>query len=182
MSQFSGLAQGDGLGEWANILIVIVMALFWVVGGLAKSLTRNKGQRQGGKPPSKRPSPPAQGQRRQTWLQQVARKAEELQKAAAQRMQEIERQAQGKPGPGSKRPQTPARSVPAGARAARTEAPSHGPKSPPPVTEPVPFYDAKPKPVSAMAQVDLSDPDALRTAILHYEILGKPLAMRDPFE
>lgn len=30
--------------------------------------------------------------------------------------------------------------------------------------------------------VDYSDPDALRRAILHYEILGKPLSLRDPFE
>ena len=30
--------------------------------------------------------------------------------------------------------------------------------------------------------IDYNDPDALRKAILHYEILGKPLACRDPFE
>ena len=27
--------------------------------------------------------------------------------------------------------------------------------------------------------IDYSDPEALRKAILHYEILGKPLALRD---
>ena len=29
------------------------------------------------------------------------------------------------------------------------------------------------------AVIDYSDPDALKKAILHYEILGKPLALRD---
>jgi hypothetical protein len=30
--------------------------------------------------------------------------------------------------------------------------------------------------------IDYSDPDALKKAILHYEILGRPLALRDSFE
>lgn len=30
--------------------------------------------------------------------------------------------------------------------------------------------------------IDYSDPDALKKAILHYEILGKPIALRDPSE
>ena len=30
--------------------------------------------------------------------------------------------------------------------------------------------------------IDSSDPDALRKAILHYEILGKPIGLRDPSE
>jgi hypothetical protein len=29
------------------------------------------------------------------------------------------------------------------------------------------------------AVIDYSDPDALKKAILHYEILGKPIALRD---
>ena len=30
--------------------------------------------------------------------------------------------------------------------------------------------------------IDYTDPDALKNAILQYEILGKPMALRDPFE
>jgi hypothetical protein len=30
--------------------------------------------------------------------------------------------------------------------------------------------------------VNYDDPDALKRAILHYEILGRPVALRDPFE
>ena len=30
--------------------------------------------------------------------------------------------------------------------------------------------------------IGYDDPDALKKAILHYEILGKPIALRDPFE
>lgn len=36
--------------------------------------------------------------------------------------------------------------------------------------------------VSGPRVIDYEDPEALRKAILHYEILGKPLAYRDPFE
>jgi hypothetical protein len=32
------------------------------------------------------------------------------------------------------------------------------------------------------ALIDYGDPDALKKAILHYEILGRPLALRDPLE
>jgi hypothetical protein len=35
---------------------------------------------------------------------------------------------------------------------------------------------------AASALIDYSDADALRQAILHYEILGKPLSLRDPSE
>lgn len=41
--------------------------------------------------------------------------------------------------------------------------------------EPVPGYE----PASI---IDSNDPDALRKAILHYEILGKPIGLRDPLE
>ncbi len=34
----------------------------------------------------------------------------------------------------------------------------------------------------AVGVVDYGDPDALKKAILQYEILGKPLALRDPSE
>lgn len=36
------------------------------------------------------------------------------------------------------------------------------------------------EPVSSAYLIDYSDADALRRAILHYEILGKPLSLRDP--
>ena len=39
--------------------------------------------------------------------------------------------------------------------------------------------DAAPTAPPAAAILDLDDPDALRRAILHYEILGKPIALRD---
>jgi hypothetical protein len=41
---------------------------------------------------------------------------------------------------------------------------------------------AEPAGFDVASLIDPSDPDALRKAILHYEILGKPLGMRDLFE
>jgi len=40
----------------------------------------------------------------------------------------------------------------------------------------------EPTSVPALSIIDYEDPDALKKAILHYEILGKPLALRDPFK
>jgi len=40
----------------------------------------------------------------------------------------------------------------------------------------------QPAKVPALPIIDYTDPDALKKAILHYEILGKPLALRDPFQ
>lgn len=185
MRQFSVLAQGDDVGEWVNILIIVVMAVFWVIGGLAKSLSQNKRQKQGGQPPSKRPSSPVRAQRRETWLQQVARKAEELQKAAAQRMQEMERQAQGQPRSRPKPAQMPVRSARVQAtppRPVRSSQESVQGSA----AEAARLYTPEPAPKQLEYEpslgVDLSDPQALRKAILHYEILGKPLAMRYPFD
>jgi hypothetical protein len=40
----------------------------------------------------------------------------------------------------------------------------------------------EPATIPALSIIDYTDPDALKKAILHYEILGKPLGLRDPFQ
>ncbi len=41
---------------------------------------------------------------------------------------------------------------------------------------------SQPRVAETPSIIDYEDPDALKRAVLHYEILGKPLALRDPFE
>ncbi len=180
------LGQGDDVGEWVNILIIVVMAIFWVIGGLVKSLTA-KDRKQGGKRVLKQPSPPARtpGQKRETLLQQLARKAEEFQAAAAEQARKMERQAQGKIAPKAKPPQNSPH---------RPRKPRLQPQQSNPVEEPVsitPELDAplvgssevgKRQEYKTSTVIDLTDPDKLRQAILHYEILGKPLSLREPFD
>ena len=51
------------------------------------------------------------------------------------------------------------------------------------VSEPLrPRTEARAKGFEGGVIIDYSDPDALKKAILQYEILGRPLALRDPFE
>jgi len=50
-----------------------------------------------------------------------------------------------------------------------------------PILGGIPDMGSKPASIPAISIIDYGDPDALKKAILHYEILGKPLALRDPF-
>jgi len=180
--QSGPLAQGDDVGEWVNLLIIVVMAVFWLIGGLAKSLTNNKklqqqtgrGVRKGGA----KAKPPARPAGRETWLQHLARKAEEIQKAAGEQLAQ-QRQSQVPKRPGA--PRRPA--VPPASAAASISAPA--------IAKPSPVAPAKTEHPGAKNRrvqyqrhplIDLDEPDALRKAILHYEILGKPLSLRDPMD
>lgn len=64
----------------------------------------------------------------------------------------------------------------------RVKAPPTQPK-PDSATAVAPATTENPEPAhAASALIDYSNADALRQAILHYEILGKPLSLRDPSE
>ncbi|MBN2129488.1 MAG: hypothetical protein JW741_08325 [Sedimentisphaerales bacterium] len=75
LSQLGPLAQQrPDTDEWVNVLFVVVVAVLYVVGALIKG-AGGKAQKRGGQ------SRPAEGQR-ETWQQRLARKAEEVQRAA----------------------------------------------------------------------------------------------------
>lgn len=74
------------------------------------------------------------------------------------------------------------RVLPVGSRSHLTEpADGLGPEAP---SAPILPMESPPEPmaepVSSAHLIDYSDVDALKRAILHYEILGKPLSLRDP--
>lgn len=243
-AQSGYLAQGDA-EEWINILFIVVVAVFWAVGGLVKAAGAKKNA------PNKRPQdrkPPSDRSEQETWQQRLARKAQEFQRAAEEHVRKLEDQAQsrGKPDqapeqresgrgqvtvrsgrggesilvyepdqrdgrrpPHERQKQTAAPREARQAVSRRREASSrrHSRARPPalPKTEPalsstphIPLGTSEgPQPLkidesmpaqptqtssAASSLLDDSDPDALRRAILHYEILGKPLSLRDPFE
>ncbi len=244
MIPFQWLAQGGG-EEWVNILFIVVVAVFWAIGGLVKAAGAKKNAPQ--KRPEDRGTPPDR-QKQETWKQRLARKAQEFQRAAEEHVRKIEKQAQShaeserrpdhdpsgrgrvtvRSGRGGEsilvyepeqenrreRPErkhaTTARSREARQRVARRgDAEPHRPKRgrqlDRPETEPTlsatqpaplgprerpqpPQIDqSRPKQAlgkgyTASSLIDYSDADALRRAILQYEILGKPLSLRDPFE
>lgn len=226
------LAQGHNLDQWGDVLVIVLMAVLWLAGGLAKVITGRKGARQ-----SRRQETEAnqQGVRRETWQDRLARKAREFQQAVEAKAQQSEQAAQAsgsvRTPPGTQAsPQPPAGKItirhnPKGDAVMVYERPVPRPavdrsrdadlrraqaqravalagqqiakaKSVAPPGESLAETPAYPQELSAAAPasptqsdnpqalgiIDHDDPDALRKAILHYEILGKPLALRGPME
>jgi len=192
------LAQDDSSG-WMNILFIVVVAVFWAVGGLIKA-TGNRNQKQGAQKPSQ---PSSDGRKRETWLQQLAKKAEEIQRAmemgGSKEQPRPPRQPQERPVESS-RPSEGRVAVRTG-RGGRPvlvyerqgpQRPAEEPRQQP-ATQAESQVAAERTSMSAAKKtipadhvsslvIDYTDPDAMKKAILHYEILGKPMALRDPFE
>jgi hypothetical protein len=193
--------RNDDTESWMNILIVVVLAVFWAIGGIVKAKSRNPKVRDGqlpGKPVRKPtahsreareqmlrqlPGPvgSAQGQRQQPRpvAQKPRMKFADLQAAVRRFAVEAEQAFQSQSGK-----KTPV------LKPVLTE-----PQSPPKTvefTEPIDktVKRLQDKVVSESEQIpetdylselvlDYSDPEQLRRAILHYEILGRPLSLRD---
>jgi len=225
LTQLRMPAQGDGEG-FANLLFIIVVLVLWAVGGLIRATRKGAAQRQG---TGAAGGAPRQGE---TWQERLARKAQEMQRAAeaAQRMRRVEvkpapRSQAGQPAaaPGPVM-QTPTLNSPEGTIVTR---PGRGGESilvyerkerqggttreelaaqqqeardavsaarystvnrPPKIEAKIELGEPVLRPAAEIAGAppgwvfDYRDPDAFRKAILHYEILGKPVGQRDPFE
>ncbi len=213
------------LDQWGDILVLLVMAILWVGGALAKAITARKGT-QG---PRRKLPAKDKSDRRETWQERLVRKAQEFQRAAEAKTRELEQVATGtiqKPPhkrPGSPQPPAGKITIRHGARGDSVvvyERPTPAvvdrdvetnrrkeaqravalasqqiakPRPPEPVTEPLPeklsplepttvpqVSSAQPVGFQSSDLIDYSDPDALQKAILHCEILGKPLGLREP--
>jgi hypothetical protein len=179
------IARNDDVENWMNILFVVIIVVFWALGGILKARARNAKEEseepQSDKPARKRPltstdlkkeffkqlgfsHPAGQGSR------QYRRQIEQLRRRIT------------RPRPTSLNMGTEKKSISIPSLEER----------PKPTSEPV--IELKDKDVVAIQQempgaafaakspLDYTDPDELRRAILHYEILGKPLSLRNPGE
>jgi len=195
--------RNDDADSWMNILFVVVLAIFWLVGGIIKAKA-NKSQIGSkdnlprkplrNKPPLhsreareqmlKRLERPAadsaQSQQPHPIPQKPRMKFSDLQAAVRKFAVEAEKAFQGDT-------REPVREI----KPQLTEPQIKAVK--PKVTEPTntTIKGLQDKRASEPAQIpeseylselltDYSDPDELRRAILHYEILGKPLSLRNP--
>jgi len=170
LAQLVLAARSDDVEKWSNILLVVVLAVFWAVAGLIKA---KKAQQQGeeeqpGRTPEHKPAA-ALGALRKKLLQQSARLAG--------------------PVPGARhRPQARQRLLTAvGTKPAAGSRLGTEPEAvPEPVNKPIEeLQDYRPSPAekpgpefSPVFLPAYDDPEQLRRAILHYEILGKPLSLR----
>ena len=202
------LAQrSDDAERLMNILFVVVLAAFWLIGGIIKAKANKSAQdkQSPGKPARKPPvhsreareqmlsrlqrpagSGSAKDQRRQPRpaTQKPRMKFAELQAAVRKFAVEAEKAFQAdtkktvpkpKPKPALSNPQIQPETLEFIEPIDRT------------ITEPQAIKTSEatevfePEYLSELL-TDYSDPDQLRRAILHYEILGKPLSLRDSSE
>ncbi len=186
-----------------NILFVVVLAIFWAIGGILKARGKNAQSRQKdqlARKPARRPPAPSRGLQEQLRMEphrppgraerqpsrpglgQARTRLAELraaaQKFAAEAEQAFRVQMQQ---PGQEAP--PAVHRPASRPEPRDLLESFAKL--PTATVPQPENLPPPEetlPSEYLAEIlsDYADSDLTRRAILHYEILGKPLSLRDP--
>ena len=193
--------RSDDAEGWMNILFVVVLAVFWAIGGIIKAKSNKPGGRDEQSPGKPVRKPPLHSREaREQMLKQLQRPAESAQDQGQQ------------PRPVAKQPRMKFADLQAAVRKFAVEAeqafqPQSGPKTPvlkpgltdpqnPPktveLTEPTGknvkglqekrAYESEQMPESEYLcelLTDYADPEELRRAILHYEILGKPLSLRD---
>lgn len=201
------LAQERG-GDWANLLFIVIMAILWLVAGLIKAMSKKRPPQEESKPQgslAQRPRPS------ESWHQRLARKAEEIQRRfeeeagvrepSEERPSARETATRSTPSPGRVARQRETQ-PPVAAAGRPTTTPRLEPArqaTPEPMMEDLSSIMAEPpEPLNPDeiqlkahrasggfepdAVIDYSDPDALKKAVLLYEILGKPLAVRDESE
>ncbi|HSV98935.1 MAG TPA: hypothetical protein VLI39_02095 [Sedimentisphaerales bacterium] len=200
--QLDLLAQRPAID--GDLLVLIVMAILWLVGGLAKVVTAKKGPAQQARRQQEGLSSKAPAQR-ETWQQRLARKVREIQEAAQTERRTPEQQthardaathpagtiairenpkgesvmAYKRPAPQPIRKAVRQREAQEVGAAARPEISPEPPRPLEPLAVSSEPHTSRFSDASSLADHSLSDPDALKNAILHYEILGKPLALRD---
>ena len=188
--------------DWGNILFIVFLAIFWLIGGILKA-KKNAQEKKAGGVGSKPGIKPAEGKKEAPKgpFQQIRaaivaelEKQRELQQQAQQTRRKVVR-----PKPAVRKiaikPERSER-IQTLESMEETRLPSTIAEVEPKL-EKLPEYTSKTvqsvgaKRTSAAGQVphsrhlteiltDYSDPDELKRAILHYEILGKPLSLREP--
>jgi hypothetical protein len=199
--------RNNDVEGWMQILVFVALAVFWAVGGILKAKANksrfgdkdNLPRKPSRKPPLhsreareqmlkklERPADSVKGQHQQPRpaAQKPRMKFADLQAAIRKFAAEAEKafEAETKePVQKSKPPSPPVAQIK-----------DKKPKISAPITPAIKGLqderDTKLAPIMTESEylsellIDYADPDELRKAILHYEILGKPLSLRDPSE
>jgi len=194
--------RNEDLDGWMNILFVVVLAIFWAIGGILKARGKNAQSRQQkdqlARKPARRPAapsrglleqvlmgshqPPSRAERRpyRSGVQEAHTKLAELRAAARKFAAEAEQAFRVQM---AEAPPVPQHALPKPeTEPATRESPVFAAKIP--VTrgdQPAPGpLETLPEEYLAEILSDYADSDLTRRAILHYEILGRPLSLRDP--
>jgi len=194
--------RNDDAESWMSILVFVVLAVFWAIGGIIKAKSRSSDTRDGKSMPRRPAHRPPAGVSRPP-REQLLKQSRQPSGLAKRR----------EPRPATKKPLTKFAEIRAAFQKYAAEAEqAFQAQTEKPVTEtkiPVPKPKVKPDvlkvPESSRKSLiqledrqdavpaempeaeylsgitlDYTDPEELRRAILHYEILGRPLSLRDP--
>ena len=161
-TQITLAARGDDVEGWTQMLVFLMVAVFWVIGGIIKARTKKTDQEDQDQPTPEPPRMLRTSKRKR--LQEIL--YGETQRPTARTPHE-------RPGPQipSLQPDVkePQRFVSKSAK--KLEDKYAG------IPAPAETHEAEP---AIGSLLDFSDVDELKKAILHYEILGKPIALRKP--
>jgi len=196
LSQLILAARSEDLEGWMNILIVVIIAVFWAVAGILKARGKKPEQEEeqlAGEPTDRRPQD-AKGLLKEM-LQQPRRTRPMSPEPSRQYRRQVEqlRRKISYPQPTTqKKPML----LPTLESFEESKLPSLKPEAELGIEE-LPEFVSKPFKVlkdtgipeeSLVAEIaiepllDYEEPVELRRAILHYEILGRPLSLRGPSE
>ena len=197
--------RSRGTKDWGNILFIVFLAIFWAIGGILKAKKNAQEKKAGeqglGPKPGVKPAestkakPKGPFQQIRAAIEAELQKQRELQQQAAQQA----RSKVVRPKPAVRKvaikPERTAR-IPAVERVTKTGLPSPTAEVEPKIeilpeltNKTIKKFSDKQKAVAGqlprskyLSEIlsDYSDADDLKRAILHYEILGRPLSLRDP--
>ena len=190
LAQLDALAQVD-LDGWVDLLILVVIAVFYALGGLVKAARRKPQQAQRQAPSQGPPRP------RETWQQRLVRKAQEIQRAAearerqaAERIQQYRREQEAAANAARERQAAQQQNARHAVATARQQVTARSPTRPRiDLREPAEQLDTvvleAAEPAAAHKErlspsrthgygptsvIDPGDPDALKKAVLHYAV------------
>ena len=203
LAQIVLAGRNEDVDGWMNILVVVVLAVFWALGGIikARKIAQSRQKEPLARRPVRRPAPQTTMLREQllkgsdryaapagrrpaparSSAEQTRTKLAEWRAAARKFADEAEQafRAQMAETPPESPPQTSHKLKP---QFAAQETPEFAaklsitPEKPPARSTP----ETQPEEYLTELLADYADSDQLRRAILHYEILGRPLSLREP--
>ena len=185
LAQLIPAGPGDDAEGWMNILFVVVLAVFWVISGVIKAT-------------SKRPQDRQKQQASRKPIREVPRSTTPRDPSSARPTRKAQDRPQMRPRPVSQAAQLEKAYRSGTVDASRTLESSQTNSQVEPLLEDLPEFTSKPLVELGQMRLDLprrtteaeeelpdlimdfTDPDELSKAILHYEILGPPVSLRNP--
>ncbi len=165
------LAQREDFDNWVNIFVVVMLAVFWLVGGLVKAMSKKAQDQKLGTEAKPKPSGLSKDFRKPRLQKPPPVPSGVGPPSQPQLLRQFKEGARPRP----------VAHKPAVDLALQSDYLSKAQFIEQPDISKAPTLMQKPRSEAAsLPFLDLSNPQELRKAIIYYEILGKPLALRGP--